>query len=217
MSSANGNLASLLESRIRKRTVRPQFLLAALAGVAAALDIGVVYAMASGTAAEQLYGGVIIILMAIYGFAPLLVWVASAFLVFVAARSLGARAEFGVLFRAMGWGLLPLALSLGSVAAGRYLALRDTDICSVSGITCNPASYNRLGEQIGGIFQVLGGATGETSFLALTAVAAGLFLLTGYAWVYAVEGTSTLTRAGAAVAVTVPIAVFGASFALVTF
>jgi hypothetical protein len=216
-SSVSNPIGAFVERRMKYRTLRPQVALAAVAGLLFAGNIAAVYAVFSGTAARQIYGGVTYAVGVVSAFAPLLVWLGATTVTFLLARVIGARVEFSVLLRSTGWGVAPLVGAAGSLSVGRYLALRGTDPCALAVATCERATYVELTAQVDTIFAVAGAATGGSAFLIGYAVAVGFFLLTGYLWYLAAHRASTLTEAGAVIAVGVPVVAILALFTSVTF
>jgi polyferredoxin len=116
-----GGIAPFFEQQTKKRSLRPQFVIALIAGFTFALDMGAVY-LTIGKA-TQIYGPVMFILIAGYVFAPIGLWFLVALGVYLLGRSFGARIQFGVFFRTAGWGLVPMIAVGPILAAGRYLAL----------------------------------------------------------------------------------------------
>lgn len=219
MSETKGSnpIGAFVESRMKYRTLRPQFVLAAVAGIVFAGNIAAVYALFGGTGARQLYGGVTYALGVVSVFAPFMTWVGATTATFLLARLVGARVEFGVLLRSTGWGIIPLIGASASLAAGRYLSLQGTDVCSLSYATCDRAQYVDLTTQVETLLAIAGAGTGTTVFLVGYALATACFLLAGYVWYLAAYKSSTLTRQGAALTTAVPVAAVVGIFTLVTF
>lgn len=214
---ARSRLNSFIEERTRYRTIRPQVVIALIAGFAFAFDMGAIYIHLSGTEARSIYGPVLYMFMITYVLVPYILWFGIAVGIFAIGRSLGARLQFGILFRAIGWGMIPVVGMSLFLSAGRFLALQGKDPCEVPAISCSIVDYNPLVEQVDALYALASVAAGEPIFQMFYAIAILCFLIAAVFWVVITEGASTLTTAGALIAVGVPVLVVVVGLTLATF
>ena len=207
-------VAPFFEQKTKKRSLRPQFLIVFVAGIAFALDMGAVYVTMDE--AVSVYGPILIILMIAYTITPIIVWFLMAFGVYFIGRVVGARISFGVFFRTAGWGMVPM-IGVGSLmAAGRYLTLSSKEACDHPAVTCDLGAYVELQAQVNGVYGFASTATGEPVFQAAFTASLLLLSLVGYLWVVAAEESTTLTRAGATIAVGIPLSLVAGGFVALT-
>lgn len=200
------SLNSFVDRQIKYKTLRPQFAILFVAGVLFALDLGSVYYHFSGTEARSIYGAVLFMLMAGYLLIPLLVWFVGTLVIFLIARMIGARVQFGILLRANGWGMIPFVGTGLCLSVGRFFALQGVNPCEHPVVSCDPVTYNPLSAQVEAIYSFAASATSEPIFLGLYIIGLLLFLVTGYLWIVTAQAVSTLTREGAMVVTSVPVA-----------
>lgn len=213
---AQSRLESLLEDQIKYRRLRPQLLIAAVAGVLYSLDYLVLRDIIQPTAAIDIYEGVLFMLLAANLLLPFTFWFVMTSVVFFLARFLGAQAQFGTLIRATGLASFPLLGSTLAIPVGRYFALRNRDPCE-SALSCNPGIPELMPRQVDAISSFMGSATSTSAFQLSFAVAALFFLVAVYLWIILVEEVTTLTRAGATLLVGGPMLLVLLAVTYVTF
>ena len=195
-------VSTFFEQRSKRRTVRPQFVIAILAGIAFALDMGVLY-LSLGEASVN-YGPITFLMMFAYIVVLISGWVIGTALIYLIARFIGARIQYSIFFRTTGWALVPLVGTGLCWSAGRYLALRGIDACSLTSIKCGLSNKVLLSDQVSGVYSIMATATGELAFQTLYIAGMVLFVVTGYMWIVVATETSTLTREGATIVVGIP-------------
>jgi hypothetical protein len=193
-----GRVESFLDDKLKYRSMRTQMIAAFVAGILFAGFIGMGYVTVWGTDARSVYGGVFYVLMLLAVFVPVVIWVAGTLVTYIIARLLGARVEFGILMRSLGWGNVPLIGTSAALTVGAFLGLRGVPACGVGILTCDLTKVVPIETQVSHIFSLLGVGVDTTVFLAFYAVAVACFLLTGYVWYVGAYQSSTLTRAGSA-------------------
>lgn len=210
------SLGTFFEQQAKRRTLRPQFIIAILAGIAFALDVTALYVLIGDEAANT-YGPVLILLIIAYALVPFVGWFLGSVLVFTISRLLGAQMQFGIFYRTSGWGLIPMIGTGLCWGAGRFLALRGLDACSRSYVICDPGEIVGLGAQVNGIYALLATATTDPLFQGLYVLGLLFFAATVFSWILAADETSTLTRAGAAITVGVPALLVAGLYTVLTF
>lgn len=215
----NNPFESFIEERIKYRSLTGQFVIALVAGLGLALGIGGIYSLMYPTQAETVYGGLMFVLMFIYILIPTVFWFSLSVVTFIIARILGARAEFGTIFRGTGWGLVPLVGTALSLSVGRYVALSSaySNVCDYSDIVCGFAQQVTITEQVDHVFGFSGTAVLDPVFIGFFVLAGGFYVLTWYLMAVAADEATTLTRAGSLIAVGVPMLVIGAFYTYNTF
>lgn len=213
MATSTTGLASFFGTRAKYRTLTPQTVIVSLTGVAFAADIIAVYVTLGG--AIQNYGGIALMLAALFGLFPLIAWLGMNTVVYVIARAVNANIRYGTLLRVTGWASIPMVGAGFSIAAGRYVALSSVDGCTTA-FDCDPGSYQTVTEQVGALFAYSSSATGDPLFVGAFVVGLVLSVLTAALWVLATEQVSTLTRQGALVAAGIPAVAFIAAFVYLT-
>ena len=211
---------SYIVNRIKYRTIRPQFLLSYVAGLAFAFEMIGIYLIIGPTNASNLYGGAALILAFMYSFVPLIIWFVLTLLTFLVTRVVfRARADFGVLFRVSGWAMVPFIGTAASISVGRYITLRQviSDPCTSPHLTCDLTEYVTEAEQATGLTGFAHSAASEPTFQLAYVVGMLFFALTAYLLVVATDEATTLTRAGATLVAGVPIVLVAVVFTMFTF
>lgn len=210
---------SFIAERIKYRTLRAQFAITFAAGLGLALGAVGIYLQMYSTEAESIYGGMLFVLAFVYALLPIAFWFGVSVFTFLAARLLGARAEFGTIFRATGWGFLPLVGSTVVLGLGRYVALSNTyaTVCDHPKIACAFIQEVSITEQVDHVFSLAGSIVYDPIFLGAFVLAAILYVLSWYLVAVAADEASTLTRAGGMVTTGIPMVAVGLGYVFNTF
>lgn len=208
--SAAAPLESFFGRRINQRTMGPQLLIALVAGIAFSLSMLSVY-LTLGEA-QQIYGGLVLVLMLLYALIPVLLWATATTVIYLIASFLNARVEMSILWRMLGWGMAPMIGSGLALGVGQYLALRSHDPCQY--LVCEVGKYVNITTQGETVYAYVGSALGAPVMQALAVIGVLFFLVMTYLWVIITYQASTLTRAGAAIAAGIPGLTSTALFAL---
>ena len=193
-------LGTFFEERAKYRTLGPQLAIMMIAGLAFALDI-VVIGLTLGPEARGTYDEMLWVLGILFTAVPLLGWLVSNYVAYLIGNVLGASIKYSIVLRTTGWATIPLIGTGASIALGRYFALRGVDACSKNYVNCSVAAVVPIPDQVSGVFTFASIATSDSVFVWFYAVALGFLLVTTGLWIVALDRSSTLTRAGAAVAV----------------
>lgn len=210
---------SFIANQIKYRSLTGQFTIALVAGLGFALGMVGTYSLMYPTQAETVYGGLMFVLMIMFILIPAVLWFGISVFAFIAARILGARADFGTMFRAIGWGLIPLVGTTASLSLGQYFSLAGayTSVCNHSAIVCKFAVEVSISDQVDHVFALTGSVVSNPIFIAFFALACVFYVLTWYLMAVAADEASTLTRAGGMVAVGIPMLLVGALYTFNTF
>lgn len=192
-----------VRDRNKYRSLQHQVLLTICVSVLFALNFGAIYA-SLGTA-QRSYGGTAILLIILSGLLPFCIWFFISGIFYTFARSIGARAQFSIILRSVGYGMAAFIPAAGLWAIGTYLGLPTRNACNYPAFNCDPSKVIDLGAQTDALFSFYGAAMSSSIYQALFAVSLAFIAAGVYYWIIAMDESSTLTRQGASVVVGVPI------------
>lgn len=211
----NGRVESFVNKRIKYRSLSKQTLIAFVASIVFAFNMGTVY-LSLGEMRPK-YGGVALVLVFIFMFVPFLVWFLFTLSFYLIGLLFGARVQFSVLLRAVGYGMVPFIGAGLAWGIGRHTALASTVPCQLQVFNCKPGVSVGIQEQVDALMTMYGVVASSLVFQILYVVGVAFVLVAGYYWVIALKESSTLTREGAAIAVGLTLASFLSIVTLQTF
>lgn len=208
-------IESFVRRRNRYRTLQHQALLTACVCVLFALNVGIIYGALGG--ARDSYGGTALLATIFVGLLPLGLWFVFTTTFYAFARLLGARAQFSIFLRSVGYGMGAFVPASALWAVGRYLGLPANRGCDFAAFDCDPSTVVSLGDQIGALSAYYTAPTSTTVFAVLYVAGVACVVGGAYYWTVAIDESSTLTRQGATLVVGLPVACFLAVLTLLTF
>lgn len=195
----NQRIESFVNKQIKYRNLNQQAILVSLASIVFAFNMLTVY-LSLGESRPK-YGGVALVLVFIFLLIPFLLWLVFTLSFYFTGLLFGARMQFSILLRAVGYGMAPFIGSGLAWGVGRYIALRGAQACQLQAFNCEPGVSVELQQQVNALMTLYSSVTSSIVFQALYVVGVGMVLIAGYYWIIALKESTTLTREGAALTV----------------
>lgn len=191
------NPHAFVQRRSKYPGIRTQSLIAFLVGVAFGLQhVGVSAVL--GPEFEHVAGPVWVLTI-VDLVVPFLLWGAVTLAIYGVGRFFGGYFQIGLLFRMVGWGLVPLIASGALVSLARLYALQDA-------APPEEPSFSAFQYEYEAYQAYANAATGDPIFVGATAVAAALALASGYIWAITVAHLADVTFREAVYISAVPVA-----------
>ena len=211
----NSRVESFVSKRIKYRSLSQQTLIAFVASIVFAFDMGTVYLYLGETRPK--YGGVALVLVFLFVLVPFLVWFLFTLSFYLIGLLFGARVQFSVLLRAVGYGMVPFIGAGLAWGVGRYIALASKAPCEIAAFNCKTGVTVGIQDQVNALIAMYSSVSSSLTFQILYVVGVAFVLVSGYYWVIALKESSTLTREGAAIAVGLTLTTFLSIITLQTF